>query len=374
MNIIILGPAYPYRGGIAAFGERLAHQFQNEGHSVEMYTFTLQYPDFLFPGKTQYSTESAPKDLAIYRKINSCNPFNWLCVGNEIRKKAPDMLVVGFWLPFMAPCMGTISRIVRKNKKTKVVAILHNLIPHEQKFTDKIFDKYFCKSVDGFLAMSKAVEKDIDVFDKKKPRCFSPHPLYDHFGEPVSKDMACKELGLDAHQNYLLFFGLIRDYKGLDWLLEAFAKSEISKNENIKLIVAGEFYSDKEKYFELEQKLNLKGKIIWHSEFIADSKVRYYFCAADMIVQPYKTATQSGVTQIAYHFEKPMLVTNVGGLAEIVPNNKVGYAVEPNTYAIASALSDFYANKKDFLQGIKDEKQKYSWQTMSKAIRTLTEK
>ena len=157
-------------------------------------------------------------------------------------------------------------------------------------------------------------------------------------------------------------------------MLEAFAKSEISKNENIKLIVAGEFYSDKEKYFELEQKLNLKGKIIWHSEFIADSKVRYYFCAADMIVQPYKTATQSGVTQIAYHFEKPMLVTNVGGLAEIVPNNKVGYAVEPNTYAIASALSDFYANKKDFLQGIKDEKQKYSWQTMSKAIRTLTEK
>lgn len=374
MKITILGTAYPYRGGIAAFNERLAHQFLSEGHDVDIVTFTLQYPGFLFPGKTQYSTDPAPKDLSIARRMNSCNPFNWISVGREIARKAPDMLVIGFWLPFMAPCFGTIARIVRSNKKTRVVAVLHNLIPHEPRIGDRPFAKYFCKSVDGFLSLSKSVLNDIDVFDKDKPRAFSPHPIYDNFGTPVTKEVACEKLGLDPTYKYLLFFGLIREYKGLDWLLEAFANSSARKTSKVKLIVAGEFYGDGEKYLTQAKTLGINDDIIWHTEYVSDSDVRYYFGAADLITQTYKTATQSGVTQIAYHFEKPMLVTSVGGLAEIVPNGKVGYAVEPNIDSISSAITDFCSREQDFSNGIREEKQKYSWRVMSQKIQDLCQK
>lgn len=374
MKITILGTAYPYRGGIAAFNERLAHQFLSEGHNVDIVTFTLQYPGFLFPGKTQYSTDPAPKDLRIVRRMNSCNPFNWISVGREIARKAPDMLVIGFWLPFMAPCFGTIARIVRSNKKTRVVAVLHNLIPHEPRIGDRPFAKYFCKSVDGFLSLSKSVLNDIDVFDKDKPRAFSPHPIYDNFGTPVTREVACEKLGLDPTYKYLLFFGLIREYKGLDWLLEAFANSSARKTSKVKLIVAGEFYGDGEKYLTQAMTLGINDDIIWHTEYVSDSDVRYYFGAADLITQTYKTATQSGVTQIAYHFEKPMLVTSVGGLAEIVPNGKVGYAVEPNIDSISSAITDFCSREQDFSNGIREEKQKYSWRVMSQKIQDLCQK
>lgn len=371
MVITILGTAHPYRGGIAAFNERLAHQFQMEGHQVDLVTFTLQYPGFLFPGKTQYSSDPAPKDLKITRRVNSCNPFNWISVGRDLAHRAPDLLVIGFWLPFMAPCLGTIARMARANKRTKVVAVLHNLIPHETRIGDKPLAKYFCGSVDGFLTLSKSVLSDIEEFDTVKPRVFSPHPIYDNFGLPISKHEACHKLGLDEHVRYLLFFGLIREYKGLDWLLEAFAKSKVSQINDVKLVVAGEFYGNGDKYITLAKTLGIEDKIVWHTEYVPDSEVRYYFGAADLIVQPYKTATQSGVTQIAYHFEKPMLVTAVGGLSEIVPNGKVGYSVEPNIDAIAAALTDFCINPHDFTDGIKVEKKKYSWQVMSQKIQEL---
>ena len=373
MKIIVLGPAHPYRGGIAAFDERLARQFMAEGHDVEVYTFTLQYPNFLFPGKTQYTSEpNAPKDLKISRRINSCNPLNWISVGKEISKKNADILAIAFWLPFMAPCFGTISRLARKNGKTKVVGVLHNLIPHEPRIFDKTFARYFCSSIDGFIALSKSVLEDINKFEAKKPKLFSPHPLYDHFGEKVSKDEACQRLNLDPNKKYLLFFGLIRDYKGLDWLLEAFANSGIS-DKGYRLIIAGEFYSHREKYISLAESLHIINNIEWRTEFVPDEEVKFYFGVADLIVQPYKSATQSGVTQIAYHFEKPMLVTKVGGLPEIVPDGKAGYVVEPNPEAIASALSDFCENARDFSEGVRDEKKKYSWHIMCQAIFKLWE-
>lgn len=374
MKIIILGTAHPYRGGLAVYNERLAHQFLAEGHDVEIYTWTLQYPNFLFPGKTQYSSEPVPKDLKIVRRVHSCNPFNWISVGREIARKAPDMLIIKFWLPFMAPCQGTIARIARSNKKTKVITILDNLIPHEARIGDKPFARYFCGGVDGFLAMSKSVLADIDIFDTKKPRIFSPHPLYDNFGEAVTREEACAKLGLDTEKKYLLFFGLIRDYKGLDWLIDAFAKSEACKRSDVRLIVAGEFYNNGEKYIEQAKNLGVNERIVWHTEFVPDSEVRYFFGAASLIVQPYKTATQSGVTQIAYHFEKPMLVTKVGGLSEIVPDGKVGYAVDPEIDAITAALDDFCTNQRDFNVGIKDEKQKYSWKVMSQKLQELAQK
>ena len=365
MKILIVGPAWPYRGGIADFDERIAREYIKKGDEVEIFTFTLQYPSFLFPGKTQYSPDPRPEDLDIKRKVNSINPFNWIKVGRELKKKNADLLIIKFWLPLMAPCFGTIARIVKGNGKTKVISILDNIIPHEHRPGDKILSKYFVSSIDAFIAMSKSVYDDLESLNDKKPCLLSPHPIYDNFGTAVSREEAIGSLGLDPSAKYMLFFGFIRDYKGLDILLKAIADERI-KNSDIKLIVAGEFYNNSEKYFEMEKQLGLEGKIIWRTDFIADEQVKNYFCASDIIVQPYKTATQSGVTQIAYHFEKPMLVTNVGGLPEIVPNGKVGYSVEPEAKVIADAISDFYCNGRyaEFVENIKEEKKKYSWDRM----------
>ena len=375
MKIIIIGSAHPYRGGLAAFNERLAKEFISEGHSVDIYTFTLQYPSFLFPGKTQYSDDPAPKGLSISRKINSINPLNWWFVGRKIRKMKPDLVIIKFWLPFMAPCFGTLARIIRKNNHTKIVSILDNIIPHEKRMGDRVLSNYFVKAIDGFVGMSKSVLNDLDTFDSQKARIFNPHPLYDNFGNALSKQEAAEKLNLPENQKYVLFFGFIRDYKGLDLLLEAFADPRL-KQSDIKLLVAGEFYNNAQYYFDLEKKLNLQNKVIWKTHFIPDSEVKTFFCLADIVAQPYKSATQSGVTQIAYHFNKPMLVTNVGGLSEIVPHHKVGYVVEPQAEQIADALLDFFHNHRteDFTSNIHAEKEKYSWQQMTQSIIQLIKK
>lgn len=373
MKIVIVGTAFPYRGGLAAYNERLALEYIRQGHEVEIYTFILQYPSFLFPGKTQFSTDPAPAELSILRKVNSVNPFNWIKVGREIRKKNPDLVLIKFWLPFMAPCLGTIARIARYNKKTKIVSVLDNIIPHEKRFADRMFASYFVGSVDGFIAMSKSVLTDVEIFDRQKPKAFCPHPLYDNFGKNLSRKDALSKVGLTENQRYMLFFGFIRDYKGLDLLLKAYADSRFRKI-NVKLIVAGEFYNNSEQYFALEEQLGLKGEVLWFNDFIPDAEVKNFFSLADIIVQPYKSATQSGVTQIAYHFEKPMLVTNVGGLAEIVPHGKVGYIVEPDEKEIADALVDFFENERfeSFHENILIEKAKYSWKRMTDTIFDLT--
>ena len=382
MRIILLGTAWPYRGGLAVYNERLAHQFQSEGHEVEIYTFTLQYPGFLFPGKTQFSSEPAPADLNIVRRVNSCNPFNWISVGREICRKAPDLLIIKFWLPFMGPCFGTIAALAKRNGRTRVVSILDNLIPHESRPGDRPFTWWFCRSVDGYVAMSQSVLGDVDRFKVNigKPRVFSPHPLYDNFGEPVSREEGCRYLGLDPACRYFLFFGLIRDYKGLDWLLEAFATfvsertSDPQAADNWRLIVAGEFYSNGARYLDQARALGISDRIVWKTEFVPDHEVRYYFAAADLIAQPYKSATQSGVTQIAYHFQKPMLVTRVGGLAEIVPDGRVGYVVEPEPRAIAAALQAFATRQPDFSAGLAAEKEKYSWSVFTQRLISLMNK
>lgn len=373
MHVIIVGPAYPYRGGIAALNERLAYEYQKQGHKVEIYTFTLQYPNFLFPGKTQYSESPAPEDLKIYRKINSCNPFNWIKIGKEIKKKNPDLVITRFWLPFMAPCLGTIERVVKRNKHTKVVSLVDNIIPHEKRIGDKIFASYFVKSTQGFVAMSRSVLEDLSLFDSKKPRVYSPHPLYDHYGLRISNQEAQNNLGLDTSCKYVLFFGFIRGYKGLDLLLDAFGNKRL-REFNVKLIVAGEFYGNEEQYMKQIKDLGIEDRVELHTYFIPDDKVNNYFCAADIVAQPYKTATQSGVTQVAFHFEKSMLVTNVGGLPEIVPHGKIGYVVEPDANEIAKALIDFYENEreKEFEQNVKEEKRKYEWVNMIEAFDKLT--
>lgn len=370
MKILFIGPAYPYRGGLATFNECMARQFIQEGEDVKLETFTLQYPSFLFPGTTQYSTDPAPEDLNISRTVNSVNPFNWISVGKRIAKENYDLVLVRFWLPFMAPCLGTISRLIRKNKNTKVFAIVDNMIPHERRIGDITLGKYFVNSVDGFITLSQSVLDDVNKFDKQnKPKICTPHPVYNIYGETCEKSLACEKLGIDPKYKHVLFFGFIRDYKGLDILMEAFKYLP----NDIKLIVAGEFYNNSEKYKKLEKELNLEGRIHWFTKFIPTNEVATYFSAAEIVAQPYKTATQSGVTQVAYQLEKPMLVTNVGGLAEIVPHGKVGYVTEVDPKAVAEAIQDFYNNDRtaEFLPHIRTEKQKYSWEELNHATRDL---
>ena len=366
MKIVLLGTAWPYRGGLASFNERLIRAFTEEGHDAEIVTFTLQYPQFLFPGKTQFSTSPAPTDLRISRAINSISPFNWWKLGKQIRKQRPDMVIIKYWTPMMAPCFGTIAASIRRNGHTKVLCIADNIVPHEQKFTDTILTRYFVNRVDGFVAMSNNVLQDLVRFDRKKIRALNPHPLFDNFGQAVSKQEACAFLHLDPNRQYMLFFGFIRDYKGLDLLLEAMQKV----NSACELIIAGEFYTDRAVYDKLIAQSRHKERIHRFHNFIADEDVKYFFCAADAVVQPYKHATQSGVTQIAYHFEVPMIVTNTGGLSEMVPNDIVGYVTEPDPQQLANAIDRIGSQEiqQRFRDNIQEEKKRFSWSRMTKTL------
>ncbi len=368
-KMILVGTAYPYRGGLAVYNERLARSFQDEGYEVEIWTFTVQYPNFLFPGKTQFSTESAPDGLVIRRVLNSVNPFNWLKVGRRLRKAGADLVVMRYWIPYMAPSHGFVARRARKNKTTKVVSILDNIVPHEKGLADRLLARYFMNSLDGGVTMSKSVLADAQAIDAHKKVEFCPHPLYDNFGAKVSREEALEFMQLDPQYRYMLFFGIIRDYKGLDLLLKALADERLRKMK-VKLIVAGEFYNNEEQYHLLEQQLGISEQLVWRSQFVPDSEVKYYFNAADIVVQPYKSATQSGVTQIAYHFDNPMLVTDVGGLKEIVPDGVVGYVTPVEPKEIASALVDFFEHQRydAFVRNIQVEKQKYSWNRMVEAL------
>jgi len=369
MKIISIGPAYPFRGGLASFNDRLAQQFTAEGHDIEIITFTVQYPEFIFPGKTQFTDGPPPENVKISRRLNSINPFNWISTGLKIKKAKPDILLIRFWLPLMGPCFGTVARIVKSNRHTVALCIFDNVIPHEKRPGDKLLTRYFTRSIDGAVVMSDTVLNELKEFSSNLPVRFSPHPLFDNYGSMVVRNDALAALNLDSGYSYLLFFGFIRAYKGLDILIEAFSDERL-RNRKLKLLVAGEFYEDDAPYRSLIKKYNLENDVIFFDHFIRDTEVPLFFSAADIVVQPYKSATQSGVTQIAYFFEKPMLVTDVGGLKEIVPDGICGYVVRPEPGLIASALLDYFEKnrKAEFTIGVKHEKEKFSWDKMTAAI------
>ena len=350
----------------------------NQGCECSIYSFSYQYPSFLFPGKTQFSSDAPPPDLNIFSKINSVNPVNWNRVGNELKRLAPDIIVVRYWLPFMGPALGTILRFARKNNHTKIIAITDNVRPHEKRPGDTSFTRYFLRQCDGFITMSEKVMLDLREFEKQKPAKQVLHPLYDNFGEIVSKQQArnfLRQGGLNINDNekVILFFGFIRRYKGLDILLEAMADERI-KAAGIKLLVAGEFYEDEKPYKELIQKLGIEKSLILKTDFIPDGDVRYFLCAADVVIQPYRNATQSGVTPLAYHFEKPMIVSNVGGLPALVPHQESGLVAEPKPGAIVDAVLRYYELGEDyFIPHLRSEKTKYSWQTLVKTIFELAD-
>ncbi|MBN9351255.1 MAG: glycosyltransferase family 4 protein [Chitinophagaceae bacterium] len=372
-HVVIIGPAHPLRGGLASYDERLAREFIHQGFKTTIYTFSYQYPGFLFPGTTQFSTEPVPEDINIRIRINSVNPLNWILVGNELKKIRPDIIVVRYWLPFMGPCFGTILRRVKKNHFTKIICIADNIIPHEKRPGDVMFTKYFVRPVDGFITMSKEVLDQLTTMNIRKPAKYVLHPLYDNFGEKISKEEARKTLQIDNQSRLLLFFGFIRKYKGLDLLLKAM-KILVRNNANndLKLLIAGEFYEDPKHYEELLNDSVLEKHLIVHTQFISDPQVKFYLCAADCIVQPYRDATQSGVTPLAYHFEIPMIVTNVGGLPSMVPDKKVGLVTQPDPQHIADAITEYFRiGKENFLMGLREEKKKYSWKEMVNVIVNL---
>lgn len=375
MKIISLGPAFPYRGGLASFNDRLSLQFLREGHDIEIFTFKLQYPRLLFPGKSQYTGGSGPEGIKITRNVNSINPLNWILTGRMIRKASPDILLIRFWLPFMGPAFGTIARIARSNKHTIVICIFDNVIPHERRAGDRVLSHYFIKSIDGAVVMSTTVLNDLAGFRKDISVKLSPHPLFDNYGPAITRDKALSALKLEPEDSYILFFGFIRAYKGLDLLIKAFGDERL-RNRNLKLIVAGEFYEDDSPYRKLVNEKGLVNDVLFFDHFIKDNEVPVFFCAADLVVQPYRSATQSGVTQIAYYFEKPMVVTDVGGLKEIVPDGVCGYVVNPEPQFIADAIADFFDNARseEFTKGISEEKKKFSWDKMTATILELAKK
>lgn len=373
-KVMILGPAYPLRGGLATFDQRLAEEFNSLGFDCSIVSFSLQYPAILFPGKTQYSSDPPPSNLQIHSWINSINPLNWLVVGNRIKNMKPDIIVVRYWIPFMGPALGTILRRVKRNKHTKIICIADNVIPHEHRPGDRNFTRYFLKVCDGFITMSDKVLKDLSRFNKIKPAVVVQHPLYDTFGNKVEKKLAREHLRLNQDDKLILFFGFIRKYKGLDLLLKAINDPTIRAN-NIKLLVAGEFYEDENFYLSLINENNLQEQVILRDQFIPDSEVKYYLSAADCVVQPYRNATQSGVTPLAYHFEKPMIVTNVGGLPALVPNEKVGIVCEPVPQSLTNAINRFYELGEDFfIPHLRNEKQKYTWKNLVETILNLVNK
>lgn len=371
---MIIGPAYPLRGGLATFDELFCKAFNEQGHACEIISYSLQYPGFLFPGSTQYDTSGkAPQHLKIHTLINSVNPFSWFRTARFIKAQKPDFIVFRFWIPFMGPALGTIARRVRKSG-IKVLAITDNVVPHEKRIGDAAFARYFINGCDGFITMSKAVMKDLDQFTDTPHKKYLLHPLYTSFGEKLDKTAARRSLGLPEDAPIVLFFGLIRKYKGLDLLLEAF--HELRSSPGIKLVIAGEFYEDKQPYLDLIREYGIEEQVILHGKFIANEDVKLYFSAADLVALPYRNATQSGVTQVSFHFEVPTLVTNVGGLAEIIPDKMAGYVVEPSGTSIAKAILDYFSNHRidAFTQGMKNEKQKYDWKIFVEEVVDLYKK
>lgn len=371
-RILIVGPAHPLRGGLATYNERLAQVLNELGHECHILSFSLQYPSLLFPGKTQLSTDEAPKNLQIFSEINSVNPANWVATGLKYKRAKYDIVIFRYWMSFMAPAFGTIARLIKSNGHTKILAITDNVIPHERKFFDAAFTNYFLPVCDGFLTMSESVKQDLVDLKLKQPMVYVPHPMYDTFGPAISKNEAKQKLGFDANTNYLLFFGFIRKYKGLGLLLDAFADERL-KDLNLKLIIAGEFYEDKTPYLQQIEKLNLQNKVMVCDDFIPNNQVSTYFCASDVVIQPYLNATQSGVTQIAYYYNKPMIVTNVGGLAELVPNNKVGFVCEVDKDQIVQAIFNYYTQQKEqaFAQAMEHEKQRFTWPNLCNQLLNL---
>ena len=366
MRIAILSSFYPLRGGIAQFNASLLNEL-SRNHTVKAFNFKRQYPDFLFPGKTQYVTkddEAVPVESESL--LDTANPFSYIKTAARIREWAPDLLIMKYWMSYFAPSLGYVARHV--NKSCKVIAVLDNVVPHEKKFFDTPLTKYFLSGCDGCAAMCQEVAEALVRLSPGKPHIVTPHPLYAHFGARVNREAAEKKLGLESGKKNILFFGLIRDYKGLDILLEAFS----GLGEDYQLIIAGEPYGSFEKYQRIIDGIPGKERIKTFPVYIRDSEVKDYFSAADVTVLPYRSATQSGISSISYHFEVPMIVTDVGGLKSTIGDSGTGIvAPKAEPGIIRREIENYFADpaiKDECCENIRKEKIRLSWSSFCKNL------
>lgn len=370
-RLIIIGPAYPLRGGPAVFNENLALHCIQSGIETEIISYSFQYPSFLFPGSSQLNASHAPKDhIKRSALIHTLNPISWWKTAKYIKKQKPDAILIRFWLPFFAPALGSIARMVRQ--KTRVLALTDNVFPHEKRIGDSILIRYFLKPCDGFLTMSQTVKQELEKLKVKQQIAITPHPLYETYGPPIDQKQARQTLQLPLDAEIVLFFGLIRPYKGLDLLIQAFNNCA-EQLPQLYLLIAGECYEKPEPYSALIAQSAHKSRIIWHRQFIKDEAVPTYFCAANISAQTYRQATNSGVSMLAYYYQIPLLVTATGGLQDIVPHNKAGYCVPVDISKISEYLLLYFKNQMEpkFKQGIAIEREKYQWSVFLNALQSL---
>lgn len=379
MKIIIVGTAFPLRGAMAQLNAILAN-YLSKDHDVEIFSFKRQYPEFLFPGKTQTDTSDnniLNKDIPNSNVIDSIDPFNWQKTAKMIAKRKPDLIILRFWIPFFAPAFYRICNYVKKKTGAKILFICDNVIPHEKRPGDNFLIKLIFKVGDYFIIHSKSVEEDLKKFVKGKPYRYTPHPIYNIFGDPVGKEEALEKLRTDSGidlkgKKVILFFGYVRKYKGLKYLIDAMP--EILKSDDVTLLIVGEFYEDEKITLEQISRLGLNKSVYVISDYIPNEKVKYFFCASDIVVLPYIDATQSGITQIAYYYDKPVIATDVGGLSESVIDGKTGFLIAPKDPGrIADAVLRFYKEdlEKKFTEGAREEKKKYEWERMTETIEEL---
>jgi glycosyltransferase involved in cell wall biosynthesis len=370
MYCVIVSTAYPLRGGIAHFNALLARELDKH-HRVETITFKRQYPALLFPGKTQEETGDSVYAPPAPQMIDSINPWSWVQVARELRRRNPDLLIFRYWIPFLAPCFGSIAHMTKRGRRTKALMICDNILPHESRPFDAAFTRYCFRQTDYFIVQSDAVERDLNAFWPGAVYRNVPHPVYSIFGQGMEKEKARQLLGISS-ERMMLFFGYIRQYKGLHVLLEALA--QVVQHVPLQLVVAGEFYDDEEPYRVQIRRLGLEQHVMIHSQYLPNEKVGVFFSAADAVVLPYLSATQSGIIQIAYNFDKPVITTNVGGLAEVVRDGLTGFVVAPeNPNALAQAMIRFYRENSEepFSRHVRTEKGKYSWENFAHAIEDL---
>ena len=370
MNIVIVGTAFPLRGGIAHYNA-LLYQELSKKHNVQIITFKRQYPSFLFPGKTQSETGGDLLSVPSEPLVDSINPFNWLSVGRNIRRRNPDLIIFKYWLPFFGPCFGTIARVAKWRRNTKSLFICDNVIPHEKRPGDRVFTRYAFRGTDYFIVQSDAVERDLLRFWPDAKYRKAAHPVYNIFGSPIEKQKARQLLGVTA-KRVILFFGYIRKYKGLHVLLDAMGALKTSAN--IHLLAVGECYDDEQVYHNQIAALRIDNIVTFHTDYVPNDRVGLYFSAADAIILPYLSATQSGIAQIAYNFDRPVIATRVGGLAEVVIDRETGLLVPPgDPHALANAIEQFYetGDPTKFERNVQREKKKYTWEAMAATIENL---
>jgi D-inositol-3-phosphate glycosyltransferase len=370
-RVVLIGPVAPYRGGIAHFSEALGRVLQERGHVVQAISFRRQYPRWLFPGRQQTEPEPTSSWMPTTYLIDPLQPWTWYRAARAVRQLRPDLVVFQYWMPFFAPAYGAICRCL-KQQAVPTVALVHNALPHERHAFDEVLSRFFLKRCTARLVLSETVAQQLHKLGVPV-EVQLVHPIDARYGPPLPKVEARRRLGLPLEVPVLLFFGFVRRYKGLDVLLEALPAVR-AVLPDVQLVIAGEFYEAVTPYQERLWMLELEHCVHVHDRYIPESEVAWYFSAADLVVQPYLSATQSGVVPMAFHFERPVVVSAVGGLPEVVPHEVVGFVVPPgDAQALAAAIVRFFQENwaERLTEGVRRLRMRYDWAPLCEALEQM---